>query len=62
MKVIKVMARVSTRYVGSECEDEVEVYVDDDATPEEVEKAKEDAVREWMFDQIEWGWSDIDEE
>lgn len=58
MKTIKVMANVSIRYAGSE---EVEVYVDDDATHEEIEKAKKKAVREWMFEQIEWGWCDIDE-
>lgn len=59
MKTIKVLANVSTRYVGSKVEDEIEVYVDEDATEEEIQNAKEDAVRERMFDQIEWGWSDI---
>lgn len=62
MKVIKVMANVSTRYIGSRCEDEIEVYVDDNATDEEIEKAKEAAVREWMFEQINWGWTDIGED
>lgn len=59
MKIIKVLAHVSTRYVGSKVEDELEIYVEDDATEQKIETAKEDMVREWMFDQIEWGWQDV---
>lgn len=60
MKVIKITVQVSTRYVGSRVEDELEVYVADDATEQEIETAKEDAAREWMFDQIDWGWQDVE--
>lgn len=62
MKTIKILANVSTRYVGSKCTEELDIYVEDDATPEEIEKAKEDAVREWVFEQIEWGWTELDED
>lgn len=60
MKVIKITVQVSTRYVGSRVEDELEVYVADDATEKEIETAKEDAAREWMFDKIDWGWQDVE--
>ena len=60
MKLIKITVQVSTRYVGSRVEDELEVYVDDNATEQEIETAKEDAAREWMFDQIDWGWQDVE--
>lgn len=60
MKAIKILVQVSTRYVGSRVEDELEIYVEDDATEQEIETAKEDAAREWMFDQIDWGWQDVE--
>ncbi|MBL0317483.1 MAG: hypothetical protein IPP69_17630 [Flavobacteriales bacterium] len=60
MKVIKITVQVSTRYVGSQVEDELEVYVADDATEQEIETAKEDAAREWVFGQIDWGWQDAE--
>lgn len=60
MKVIKIIVSVSTRYVGSKVEDELEIYIDNNATKEEIEIAKEDATREWMFEQINWGWKDVD--
>jgi hypothetical protein len=62
MKTIKILVSVSTRYVGSKVEEEIEVYVDDDATEEEIEQAKEDTAREWMHGEIEWGWGEIQEE
>tara|TARA_R110000868_G_scaffold178700_4_gene418525 strand:+ start:7757 stop:7921 length:165 start_codon:yes stop_codon:yes gene_type:complete len=54
MKTITITAYASTRYVGSKCEDEIEVYVEDNATPEEIETACEDTAREWMLDNVEW--------
>ncbi len=62
MKVLKIKVWVSTRYVGSDRTDEIEVYIDDDATEKEIESAKEDAAREWMFEEIEWGWGDLDKD
>jgi len=61
MKVVKIRVSVSTRYVGSLCTDEIEVYVDDNATPEQIESEKEDACKQWMFDQIDWRWVDVEE-
>lgn len=60
MKTITITAYASTRYVGSKCEDEIEVYVEDNATPEEIETACEDTAREWMLDNVEWWWSKND--
>ncbi len=62
MKVIRIAVQVSTRYVGSRVEDEINVYVEDDATEKEIEQAKEDTAREWMFEQIDWGYQDIEQE
>jgi hypothetical protein len=39
----------------------IDVYVEDDATEKEIEQAKDDTAMEWMFEQIDWGWSDIKE-
>jgi hypothetical protein len=61
MKVIKIAVQVSTRYVGSRVEEVIDVYVEDDATEKEIEQAKDDTAMEWMFEQIDWGWSDIKE-
>jgi hypothetical protein len=54
---IKIKANVSTRYVGSIVEDEFEIDVDDDSTEEEIEKIAEDVTRDWMFEQIDWGYT-----
>jgi divalent metal cation (Fe/Co/Zn/Cd) transporter len=53
---IKIKALVSTRYVGSTVEDEFEIDVDDDSTEEEIEEIAESVTREWMFEQIDWGY------
>ncbi len=60
MKIIEIEVSVSTRYVGSKVEDVISVYLEDGATPEQIETAKEDAAREWMFEQITWEWKDIE--
>jgi hypothetical protein len=62
MKTIRILVSVSTRYVGSKVEEEIEVYVDDDATEQEIEQAKEDTAREWMNEEIEWGYGEVQEE
>jgi hypothetical protein len=62
MKVLKIKVWVSTGYVGSKREDEIEIYIDDNATEEEIESAKENTAREWMFEEIEWGWGDLDKD
>lgn len=62
MKTIKISVFVNTGYVGSQREDEIDVYIDDNATEEEIERAKEDTAREWMFENIDWGYYDINKE
>lgn len=49
---------VSTKYLGSTVKDTIEIEVDDDATPSEIEREKEQAAKEWMFDNIDWSWVD----
>lgn len=50
---MKIRVYVSTNYVGSECSDELEV--DDDCTDDDLD----DIARDWMFEQIEWGWDKV---
>lgn len=47
---MKITVWVSMSLVGCERHDEIEV--EDDATEEEIEEAG----REWMWEQIEWGY------
>lgn len=56
MKLIKITAHLSLLTSGSKLEEELDVYVEDDATEEQIHAAKEEAAKEWMFDQIDWGW------
>ena len=53
---IKIKAQVSTRYVGSTVEDEFEIEVDDNSTEEEIQQITDEEVKQWMFEQIEWGY------
>jgi hypothetical protein len=53
---IKIKSYVSTRYVGCSVEDEFEIYVDDNATDEEIEEAAREETQQWMFEQIDWGY------
>jgi divalent metal cation (Fe/Co/Zn/Cd) transporter len=56
---IKIKALVSTRYVGSTVEDEFEIEVDDNSTEEEIQQIADEEVKQWMFEQIEWGYEII---
>lgn len=47
---MKVKVYVSMNLVGCERKDTIEFP--DDASEDEIEEE----VREWMFEQIEWGW------
>lgn len=60
MKVIKIAVYLSTGYVGSRVEDELELYFDEDATEDEIEIAKANATREWLFDRLDWGWNVVE--
>lgn len=53
---IKIKANVSTMYLGSTVEYEFEIYVDDNATDEEIEEAAREETQQWMFEQIDWGY------
>lgn len=60
MKTVKINVHVDTGYVGSEREDTIDVCIEDGMTASDIESAKEDAAREWMFEQINWGYTDAD--
>jgi metal-sulfur cluster biosynthetic enzyme len=57
---IKIKVYVTTRYVGCEAKDTLEFDVEDGLTEKEIEEIKEEETRIWMFDQIEFGWSDVE--
>jgi len=59
-KEVKIRCNVSTDIIKSEVTGEIHVYIDEDATDEEIKQAKEEAAMEWLFDNIEWGWEDVE--
>ena len=60
MKTIKIRLNVSTIYVGSNYEEEIEFEVEDDATEEEIQAEKEEIAKDWLFENVNWGWIDVD--
>jgi len=50
---------VSTRYAGSKVVDEIELEFPDNASEEEIERDVESAWKDWMSDEIDGGWSEI---
>lgn len=61
MRVVKFEMFVSTSYVGSETRDMGAIEVDDNATEREIRASIEDYTREWMFDNIDWGFEITEE-
>lgn len=55
MKTITVKCYVETNRVGSRVTGEFAIQVDDNISDEELEKVKEDELRDWMFENIEFG-------
>lgn len=58
MRQIKLEVYVSTNKFGSETRDVIEIEIPENATPNEIEQIKEDAAREWMYENIEWGYNE----
>lgn len=58
----KISAFVKTNYVGSKVEEVITVYLNGDETPEEIEQACEATAREWMFENIEWGFENPEDD
>lgn len=59
MKTIKIEVTARTNRVGSDVSDIIEFEVDDNATDKEIETAKDNEAREWMFEQIDWWWKAV---
>lgn len=59
---MKIEVSVGTRYVGSEVRDTIEI--DDEEVEDMTETQRDDYLdeiaREWMFDEIDYGWKIID--
>lgn len=56
---MKITVYVATNKVGSETSDEIEVPDEElDGLSEEAREARIEAeAREWLFENIEWGWT-----
>jgi hypothetical protein len=59
---LKISVYVGTHYVGSEVEDEIEIP--DEELEGKNEQEQDDLIdeyaREWMFNNIDWGWEIAD--
>ena len=56
-KLIKIKVWVSLH--TTDAEEEIDVEIIDGMSGEEIEEVKEQAAKDWMFNQIDWGWSDL---
>ena len=61
---MKIEVSVSTRYVGSTVRDTIEI--DDEDIADMTEAQRDDYIdeitREWMYDEIDYGWKIVDGE
>lgn len=57
MKKIKAHYYVSTRYVGSDIEEDVEIEVPKEATKEEIEDLIQIDFEEWVWNTISASWN-----
>ena len=62
-KIIKIRATLNVWSCSHKESAIIEVEVPRKSTPEQIEKAKEKAVREWVFNNVTWSYSEpIDED
>lgn len=59
MAIIEIKVSVCTSGIESLIVDEIQFSVPDDFSNEQIEDAKNKHTKEWMFEQIEFGWSDV---
>jgi aspartate-semialdehyde dehydrogenase len=58
MKTIKIKVTCETGFVTATHTDELEVEVEETATPEEIEAILEDETKEWAMNKIEF-WHEV---
>lgn len=56
MRKITIEMSVGTRFVDSEVTEEFSFEVEDDATLEEINEEANDITRDWMHENINWGF------
>ena len=56
MKTINVTFQISTRYVGSEMKEEIELLVPEDATEDQLDEILREAFEEWVWESTDGGW------
>lgn len=49
---------VSTRYVGSEVEETIEIEIPDDATENEIEEIVQQRYDDWLWNNIDTNWEE----
>ena len=57
MKTVKYNFHVSTKYVGSEVSEDIKFEVEDDATTEEIEEIADDLFKDWLWENIDGGFT-----
>lgn len=59
MKIIKINVQLNIGQAGGR-DDILDIEVDDNATPEEIETACDEACEDWANNYIDTGWSFVD--
>jgi hypothetical protein len=58
---VKIKMWITTGYHNASHEKELEMELPDDATEDEIEGAKQEALGCFLESRIEWGWIDIED-
>lgn len=59
MAVQRIKVSLSIGFAGAVHKNIIDVEIPEDATEKEVEEIKEEAAKEWAFNYIDIGWSDL---
>lgn len=58
MQTIKITVELSIWCISHQESEVIEVEVRDDATPAQIEEAKHQAAREWVYEKVSWSYRD----
>jgi hypothetical protein len=57
--IIKIKVNLNIGFTSATRKDVIDVEIDDNATEEEIEEAKEEAAKDWAYNFIDIGWADL---
>jgi hypothetical protein len=60
MKIIQINVSLSIGFYNASRNEVIDVYIEEGDTEEEIEKACEEAAKEWMYGYLDWGWSRVE--